>query len=53
MRRTFELGLGIATLPPIPSFLAGVIVLIADTPADGEFPLLPVPAGAAGGGERP
>ena len=42
MRRTFELGLGIATLLPIPIFLTFVIVLIADTPADGEFPLLPV-----------
>jgi hypothetical protein len=42
MRRTFELGLGIATLLPIPIFLAFVTLLIADTPADGEFPLLPV-----------
>jgi len=42
MRRTFELLLGIATLLPIPIFLAFVIVLIADAPADGEFPLLPV-----------
>jgi hypothetical protein len=42
MRRTSELLLGIATLLPIPIFLAFVIVLIADTPADGEFPLLPL-----------
>jgi hypothetical protein len=42
MRRAFELLLGIATLLPIPIFLAFVIVLIADTPADGEFPLVPV-----------
>jgi hypothetical protein len=42
MRRTFELGLGIATLLPIPIFLAFVTLLIADTPDDGEFPLLPL-----------
>jgi len=41
MRRAFELLLGIATLLPIPIFLAFVIVLIADTPADGEFPIVP------------
>ena len=41
MRRGFELALGIATLLPIPIFLAFVIVLIADTPADGEFPIVP------------
>ena len=42
MRRPLELLLGIATLLPIPIFLAFVIVLIADTPADGEFPILPL-----------
>ena len=42
MRRTYELLLGIATLLPVPIFLAFVIVLIADPPADGEFPVLPL-----------
>jgi hypothetical protein len=42
MRRTYELALGTATLLPLPIFLAFVIVLIAGSPADGEFPVLPV-----------
>jgi hypothetical protein len=41
MRRTYELGLGIATLLPIPIFLAFVGTLLADPPSDGEFPVLP------------
>jgi hypothetical protein len=42
MRRGYELALGITTLLPHPIFLAFVIVLIAGSPADGEFPVLPV-----------
>ena len=42
MRRPFELALGVTTLLPIPIFLAFVAILVADPPADGEFPLLPV-----------
>jgi hypothetical protein len=41
MKRGFELALGIATLLPIPIFLAFVIVLIAHAPADGDFPIVP------------
>jgi uncharacterized membrane protein YhaH (DUF805 family) len=40
-RRAFEVLLGIATLVPIPIFLTAVVVLIADAPADGEFPIVP------------
>jgi hypothetical protein len=40
MRRSFELLLGIATLLPIPIFLAFVAILVADPPADGDFPLV-------------
>jgi len=42
VRRSFELLLGIATLLPIPIFIAFVIVLIADPPAHSEFSVLPV-----------
>ena len=40
-RRAYELALGLATLLPIPIFLAFVIVLITGSPEDREFPVLP------------
>jgi uncharacterized membrane protein YhaH (DUF805 family) len=40
-RRTFELCLGLATLLPIPIFIAFVTILIAAPPGDGGFPIVP------------
>jgi uncharacterized membrane protein YhaH (DUF805 family) len=40
-RRTLELCLGLATLLPIPIFVAFVAILFAAPPADGDFPIVP------------
>jgi len=41
LRRAYELALGLATLLPIPIFLAFVAVLVTGSPADDEFPVVP------------